>query len=63
MISGVQCCLLNAQTLIKPEIFIGNASTRIDASTEKITDQQTVGFIKQQLEAFAKFIEQQTAKN
>jgi chromate reductase, NAD(P)H dehydrogenase (quinone) len=48
---------LNAPTLIKPEIFVGNASTRIDASTGKITDQQTVGFIKQQLEAFAKFIE------
>jgi chromate reductase, NAD(P)H dehydrogenase (quinone) len=54
---------LNAPTLIKPEIFIGNASTRIDASTGKIIDQQTVGFIKQQLEAFAKFIEQHTAKS
>ena len=50
---------LNAPTLIKPEIFVGNVSTRIDASSGKITDQQTVGFIKQQLEAFAKFIEQQ----
>ena len=54
---------LNAPTLIKPEIFIGNVSTRIDANTGKITDQQTVGFIKQQLEAFAKFIEQHKAKN
>jgi chromate reductase len=54
---------LSAPALIKPEIFIGNASTRIDAATGKITDQQTVGFIKQQLEAFAKFIEQQPVKS
>ncbi|HUZ33782.1 MAG TPA: NADPH-dependent FMN reductase [Xanthobacteraceae bacterium] len=54
---------LNAPTLMKPEIFIGNAPTRIDASTGTITDQQTVGFIKQQLEAFAKFIEQHKPKN
>jgi chromate reductase, NAD(P)H dehydrogenase (quinone) len=52
---------LNAPTLIKPEIFIGNVQTRIDAGTGKITDQQTIGFIKQQLEAFAKFIAQQAA--
>jgi chromate reductase, NAD(P)H dehydrogenase (quinone) len=54
---------LNAPTLIKPEIFIGNVATRIDAGTGQITDQQTVGFIRQQLEAFAKFIEQHKAKN
>ena len=49
---------LDAMTLNKPEIFIGNCSTRIDAKTGEITDQQTVGFIRQQLEAFAKFIVQ-----
>ena len=54
---------LDAPRLIKPEIFIGNASTRIDASTGKITHQQTIGFVKQQLEAFAKFIEQQKDKS
>jgi chromate reductase len=54
---------LNAPTLIKPEIFIGTVSTRIDAATGKITDQQTVGFIKQQLEAFAKFIDQHAVKS
>ena len=48
---------LDAMTLNKPEIFIGNCSQKIDAKTGQITDQQTVGFIKQQLEAFAKFIE------
>jgi chromate reductase, NAD(P)H dehydrogenase (quinone) len=53
---------LDAATLNKPEIFIGNCSTRIDAKTGQITDQQTVGFIKQQLAAFAKFIEQHSGK-
>jgi hypothetical protein len=50
-------------TLNKPEIFIGNCSQRIDAKTGEITDQQTVGFIKQQLAAFAKFIERLGAKS
>ena len=52
---------LDARTLGKPEIFIGNCSQKIDAKTGEITDQQTVGFIRQQLAAFAKFIEAQTA--
>jgi chromate reductase, NAD(P)H dehydrogenase (quinone) len=47
---------LDAMTMNKPEIFIGNASARIDDKTGQIKDEQTVGFIKQQLEAFAKFI-------
>jgi chromate reductase, NAD(P)H dehydrogenase (quinone) len=54
---------LDAMTLNKPEIFIGNCSQRIDAKTGEITDQQTVGFIKQQLAAFAKFIERLGAKS
>jgi chromate reductase, NAD(P)H dehydrogenase (quinone) len=53
---------LDAPTLNKPEIFIGNVSTRIDAKTGQISDQQTVGLIKQQLTAFAKFIERFGAK-
>jgi len=53
---------LDASTLNKPEIFIGNCSQRIDAKTGAITDQQTVGFIRQQLAAFAKFIVQHGAK-
>lgn len=48
---------LDAWTINKPEIFIGNCSQKIDAKTGQITDQQTVGFIQQQLAAFAKFIE------
>jgi chromate reductase, NAD(P)H dehydrogenase (quinone) len=47
---------LDAMTLNKPEIFIGNCAQRIDDKTGKITDETTVGFIKQQLAAFAKFI-------
>ena len=54
---------LDALTLNKPEIFIGNCSTKIDAKTGQITDQQTVGFIRQQLAAFAKFIERFGAKS
>jgi chromate reductase, NAD(P)H dehydrogenase (quinone) len=54
---------LDAMTLNKPEIFIGNCSTKIDAATGNITDQQTVGFIRQQLAAFAKFIERVGPKN
>jgi chromate reductase, NAD(P)H dehydrogenase (quinone) len=47
---------LDAMTLNKPEIFIGSCAQRIDDKTGKITDEATVGFIKQQLAAFAKFI-------
>jgi chromate reductase len=53
---------LDAITVNKPEIFIGNCSQRIDAKTGEITDQQTVEFIKQQLAAFAKFIERMAPK-
>lgn len=47
---------LDALTMNKPEVFIGSVSARIDDKTGQIKDEQTVGFIKQQLEAFAKFI-------
>jgi chromate reductase, NAD(P)H dehydrogenase (quinone) len=47
---------LDALTLNKPEIFVGNCAQRLDDKTGKITDEQTIGFIKQQLAAFAKFI-------
>jgi chromate reductase, NAD(P)H dehydrogenase (quinone) len=53
---------LDALTFGRPEIFIGNVSTRIDAKTGQITDQQTVEFIRQQLAAFAKFIERHGSK-
>jgi chromate reductase, NAD(P)H dehydrogenase (quinone) len=54
---------MDAVTLGKPEIFIGNCSQKIDAKTGQITDEQTVGFIRQQLAAFAKFIERHASKN
>ncbi len=47
---------LDALTLNRPEIFIGNCAQRLDDKTGKITDEQTSGLIKQQLAAFAKFI-------
>jgi chromate reductase len=53
---------LDALTLNKPEIFIGNASQRIDAASRQITDQATIGFIKTQLGAFATFIERHGGK-
>ncbi|HMK70754.1 MAG TPA: NAD(P)H-dependent oxidoreductase [Xanthobacteraceae bacterium] len=53
---------LNTMTFGRPEIFIGNCSQRIDAKTGQITDQQTVGFIRDQLAAFARFIEQHGGK-
>ena len=54
---------LDAVTLNKPEIFIGNASQRIDANTGQIIDEATKKFIGQQLVAFAKFIEQHGPKS
>ena len=47
---------LDALTLNKPEIFIGNCMQRIDEKTGQITDAQTKELIKQQLTAFARFI-------
>ena len=47
---------LDALTLNKPEIFIGNCMQRIDEETGQITDETTRNFIKQQLAAFATFI-------
>ena len=54
---------LDALTMNKPEIFIGSVSQRIDDKTGQIKDEQTIGFIKQQLAAFTKFIERHGGKN
>jgi len=48
---------LDALTLNKPEIFIGNCATKLDEKTGELKDDTTRNFIKQQLEAFAGFIE------
>jgi chromate reductase len=47
---------LDAFTLNKPEIFIGNCATKFDEKTGELKDEATRGFIKQQLAAFATFI-------
>jgi chromate reductase len=47
---------LDALTLNKPEIFIGNCTERIDGTTGLITDEPTREFIRRQLAAFAEFI-------
>lgn len=54
---------LDALTLNKPEIFIGNCATRIDDKTGEIKDAQTKDLIKQQLAAFAKFIAAHGGRN
>ncbi len=45
---------LDAFTLNKPEIFIGNCAAKFDE--KELTDEATRGLIKQQLAAFATFI-------
>ena len=49
---------LDAFTLNKPEIFIGGCATKFDDKTGELKDEPTRTFLKQQLEAFAKFIVQ-----
>jgi chromate reductase len=53
---------LDAWTLNKPEIFVGNCLQRLDVKTGQISDQQTKDLIKQQLAAFPQFIVQHGAK-
>jgi chromate reductase len=53
---------LDALTLNKPEVFIGSAASKFDEKSGAITDETTRGFIKQQLEAFANFINRHGAK-
>jgi chromate reductase len=47
---------LDALTLNKPEIFIGGCASKLDDKTGELKDDATRNFIKQQLEAFDKFI-------
>jgi chromate reductase len=48
---------LDAMTLNKPEIFIGSCASRFDEKTGTLRDDATRDIVRQQLEAFAKFIE------
>jgi chromate reductase len=54
---------LDALTMNKPEVFIGGAMQKFDEKTGQLKDEQAMGFIKQQLAAFAKFIEQHGGKS
>jgi len=54
---------LDALTMNKPEVFIGGAMQKFDEKTGQLKDEQAVGFIKQQLAAFAKFIERHGGKS
>jgi chromate reductase, NAD(P)H dehydrogenase (quinone) len=54
---------LDALTMNKPEVFIGGAAQKFDEKTGQLKDEQAVGFIKQQLAAFAKFIVQYGRKS
>jgi chromate reductase len=54
---------LDAFTLNKPEIFIGNCASKLDEKTGEIKDEATRGFIKQQLAAFAPFIAHMARKS
>ena len=47
---------LDAFTLNKPEIFVGNCASKFDEKTGELKDEATRGFIKQQLAALATFI-------
>jgi chromate reductase len=48
---------LDAMVLNKPEVFIGAAQTKVNEQTGELTDETARNFIKQQLAAFAKFIQ------
>lgn len=61
MLGGARCqyhlrqtlVFLDARTLNKPEIIIGQVSSKVDQETMTLTDEQTRGFIAKQLEALA----------
>ena len=53
---------LDAFTLNKPEIFIGNCASKFDEKTGELKDEATRGFIKQQLAALAALISQLSRK-
>jgi chromate reductase len=53
---------LDAFVLNKPEIFIGSCAGKLDDKTGEIKDETTCNLIKQQLAAFATFIERVAAK-
>ncbi len=47
----------------KPEVFVNFSAKKFDEKTLALTDQPTIDMVKQQLAAFAKFIERFGGKN
>ena len=47
---------IEAQILIRPEVFVNFAAKKFDAKTLELTDQPTKDMVKLQLEAFEKFL-------
>jgi chromate reductase, NAD(P)H dehydrogenase (quinone) len=52
---------LDAQILVKPEIFVNFAAKKFDEKTLALTDQPTRDIVKLQLENFTKFIKRMKA--
>lgn len=46
---------LNAQVMNLPEVLIGNVDKKVDTDTGKLTDEASLGFIRQQLQALGSF--------
>jgi len=53
---------LDALTINKPEIFVANCASKFDDKTGELKDEATRTLIKQQLEAFATFVERHGRK-
>ena len=53
---------LDALTLNKPEIFIGSCASKFDEATGELKDETTRNILRQQLEAFATFIDRHGGK-
>lgn len=46
---------LNAQVMNLPEVLIGNVDKKVDAAAGRLTDEASLGFMRQQLVALAAF--------
>jgi chromate reductase, NAD(P)H dehydrogenase (quinone) len=53
---------LDALTLNKPEVFVGSCASKFDEKTGELKDEPTRDFVRQQLVAFATFIERHGRK-
>lgn len=54
---------LDALVLNQPEIFVSNVPAKVDETTAELTDETTRKFVRQQLEAFARFIREMGEKH